>query len=305
MTRYVGIAPFKQLHELKRYLLMFDEVSIIRSPTEKLSDPAQKADILWLEEKGIVHMGGTLVRLHIEEPSPGSDSFRFSFQVESPLNSGLMGQYENAAAALKKLDKTLHGNRASEFVAGLYEGMCRRLAEQLNIEDVTVRAVSLAQIENVDAQNSLQDLQSSPGEILKVIVRKMPTPSDETSLEQILNFRSDETSKIKITAFRHWLQKMLAQRTPAREVVEELEYLQQQYSEHMKLHEMKVNTGAFETVVTILAETAENLVKFNWGKAGRVPFVLKHRQIDLLEAESKAPGREISYVAHTANHFGR
>jgi hypothetical protein len=73
----------------------------------------------------------------------------------------------------------------------------------------------------------------------------------------------------------------------------------------MHLHQMKTKTGVLEIVVTTGAEIAEDLVKFRWGKLAKAPFTITHKKIDLLQAEMKAPGREIAYVVKAKKTFKR
>ena len=82
------------------------------------------------------------------------------------------------------------------------------------------------------------------------------------------------------------------------EIVQELEFLRREYERHMHVHKMNTNRGTLETLVTVSAEVAENLIKVKWGrKLAKLPFLLKERKIRLLEAELNAPGQEIALVA--------
>ena len=64
----------------------------------------------------------------------------------------------------------------------------------------------------------------------------------------------------------------------------------------MRLHRLKIETGRLETILTIGGDFIENLVKFNWGKLARTMFTLKHRRVELIEAEISAPGLEVAYL---------
>lgn len=93
-----------------------------------------------------------------------------------------------------------------------------------------------------------------------------------------------------------------AELTPA-EVEEKLEYLIDQYQQHMKLHRMKTNVGTLETVVTTSAEVLGDLFSFKWGKAAQALFALKRRQVALLEGELTAPGNEVAYIVKARERF--
>lgn len=88
------------------------------------------------------------------------------------------------------------------------------------------------------------------------------------------------------------------------EATQELEYLLDEYESHMRLHKMKITRGTFETLIVGAAEILENVAKFRLSKAAEAIFVLKNRQIALLEAEQSAPGREVAYIAQAKRRFG-
>jgi hypothetical protein len=71
----------------------------------------------------------------------------------------------------------------------------------------------------------------------------------------------------------------------------------------MKLHKMKANTETVEVLVKLLPETIENLIKLKFSKIPEPFFAFKKRQINLLEAELNAPGREMSYIIKTQKTF--
>ena len=88
-----------------------------------------------------------------------------------------------------------------------------------------------------------------------------------------------------------------------RELADEIEWLLHEYETYMRVHEMKVRRGVLETVITGAAQMAEDFVKIKWGKLAKMPFAISARKIELLEAELKAPGREITYIAHVRSEL--
>lgn len=93
-----------------------------------------------------------------------------------------------------------------------------------------------------------------------------------------------------------------AELAPA-EVEEKLEYLIDQYRQHMRLHRMKTNVGALETVVTTSAEFLGDLVSFKWGKAAEALFSFKRTRVALLEGELAAPGNDVAYIVKARETF--
>jgi len=71
----------------------------------------------------------------------------------------------------------------------------------------------------------------------------------------------------------------------------------------MKLHKMKVYPGFIESVVTVTPEILENLAKIKLSKVARALFFFKHKKINLMEAELKAPGRDLAYLIKLKDKF--
>jgi hypothetical protein len=302
MTKYIAVMPASQLGNLKRYLLMFDELALVNIEGQQI-EPHLEADVEWLHDRGVVSpliranvKRGTLNARREGDAGPGITMSVVGIEVHVPAQGKLPSIHdryfisEDAAVRIETGEVTRRG----------IGPVCRQLADRLNSWEPIARAISLAP---VDENVQWNDVQATPGDVLRVLINEMPQPSDDTALDRILEFRSDTDSKNKIIAFRHWIQNLIAQKISAREAIEEMEFLKMQYAEHMCLHGMKVNTGFCETLVTTAFGMAENLVKLKWSEFGKVPFILKHRKIELLEAEAKAPGREISYLIHAAREL--
>lgn len=66
---------------------------------------------------------------------------------------------------------------------------------------------------------------------------------------------------------------------------------------------MKANTETVEVLVKFLPETIENLIKLRFSKLPEPLFVFKKRQINLMEAELNAPGKEMAYIIKTRDTF--
>lgn len=178
------------------------------------------------------------------------------------------------------------------------------------LDDMTrVLSCALSEQENVDAipilfhtpdTQSLEGVSDGPvskGDVLQFVIHAMPKPSTNTRIEKIVEFRTDPETRIKLRRLRRWMQKAAESGGTKEKVADELESLIDEYEAHMKFHRMKVEHGLLETVVTTSAEIVEDMTKLRLGKLAKLPFAFKHQQIALLEAEQKAPGREIAYIS--------
>lgn len=99
------------------------------------------------------------------------------------------------------------------------------------------------------------------------------------------------------------MSKIAQQNVTVPKISEEIEWLPSEYKAHMRLHRMKIATGALETIITAAGEAIENVAKPRFGALAKSVFFLKHRTIQLLEAERTAPGRELAYVVRARDTF--
>jgi hypothetical protein len=171
-------------------------------------------------------------------------------------------------------------------------------------------SVQLREKKNLDAhsllssdKHSIPFTNASKTDVLEIVLNALPTPDDAVSWEQISDYRDDPDTKGKFLALRNWMNKIVRKNLTSNEIEEELELLIHQYQEHMEYHKMKVNFEIFRTIILANADFVPNLVKLKWGNIAKSLFTLKHRKIALMEAELKAPGREIAYILKARQVF--
>lgn len=120
--------------------------------------------------------------------------------------------------------------------------------------------------------------------------------------EDILNFKAELHDKQ--WAFRRFLNTLALKQHNEPEVADEIEWMVNEYSKAMKVHNLKASPAFFEAYVIPGMEFVEDLVKFRWSKIAKGFMSVKKRKIELLEAELKAPGKECAYVFDTRARFG-
>lgn len=135
------------------------------------------------------------------------------------------------------------------------------------------------------------------------MLKAFPLPDDSVPWEQIIDFRNDPDSFGKFMAIRSWMSDVAKSNLSPIEIEQKIEWLLHEYQHHMKVHKMKISASTLETVVVSVAEFTENLVKLNFGKAAKALFAIKNKKVQLLEAELKAPGREIALIANANETF--
>jgi hypothetical protein len=304
MSRFVGVTlPHFELRDLKRNALLFEQNVIFELPGliqlcrdsqeyQGQEGPVVAKTLQWLEERGVI-VGITAYNLGAMSPNatPSAEAFR------SQINDA-MSQYieESERAGTPVL--------LSEVGSGDF------------IADVMARAVALAMRDKigVDAVSTIaphplsdrlgateQDLSG----VVRAVLEGLPIPDETTPWEAIIDFRDDATAMTKLLALRRWMRQMATSSTSPTHLTEEIEWLLHEYEEHMKLHQLKINKGALEMVVTLAAGLLEDIMKLKLRDAVGLLFERNSRRIALMEAERSAPGRELAYLSRAKSAFGK
>jgi hypothetical protein len=199
------------------------------------------------------------------------------------------------------LDQTLG---PSATVGQLVNAVCHALEDHVRRISVQLRNAA-----DLDAFPTLTGLVESPdkgadkSDVIEIVINHLPLPNDLVPWEALLEYRADPDSMTKFLALRNWMSDIgRANLTPS-EIEEKLEYLIDRFEQHMRLHKLKANPSAFETVIVGSAEFLEHLAKFRWGDAAKKLFSLKHKRLMLLEGELTAPGNEIAYIVKARETF--
>ncbi len=264
--------------------------------------PQVLAEIEWLMDKGITFEPEAKP---ISEEIITSDEFISLAKAANEYDFELTEMETESAARLISIDE--------ESLKIELTSQAKKLVEtQFIIMGLNARyfSVQLRVLEGMDAHPvlsaSIPPVKASTvkkSDVIQLGLNALPVPDDTTPWEQIIDYRSDPDSRTKFLALRHWMSEVArAELTPS-EVEEKLEYLVNQYQQHMKLHRMKTNVGMLETVITTSAEVLGDLVSFKWGKAAQALFALKRRNVALLEGELKSPGSEVAYIVKAREQF--
>lgn len=145
---------------------------------------------------------------------------------------------------------------------------------------------------------------SKKSTIMQVAIYNFPIPDNSTPWEQIFDFRDDPKHRQNLVSFRRWIRKLSSENLTPQEIQEELEYLINEFNNHIKINKMKSNIGTIETLIKLPLEMLENVLKLKFSKLPEPLFALNKRQVTLLEAEINSPGREIAYLVNARKIFG-
>jgi hypothetical protein len=167
------------------------------------------------------------------------------------------------------------------------------------------------QAQGVDRVPILDDFTYSPEEedlsrremVISLTLEKVPVPSGNVSLDDILDFKSTAGAKNELIRFRKWATDVVRGDLQKTEIEQEIEYLLSEYENEMNLNKLKYKHSAVEVLVVTSAEILENLLKLKWSEAAKSLFSIKRRNVNLLTAEATACGREMAYLSRVGETF--
>jgi hypothetical protein len=140
------------------------------------------------------------------------------------------------------------------------------------------------------------------GNVLEVAMKHFPIPGPMNSWQDILDFKSEMHDKQ--WHFRRFLSTLAGKNQAEAEIRDDLEWTLNEYRRAMKIHRLKAGDTFMEVYVIPVIELVEDLAKFNWSKITKGALGVQKRQVELMEAEMKAPGRECAYVFEAQKRFG-
>jgi hypothetical protein len=286
--RTVGVYPYpyQPTDALKRDALLFDQIAIAELDLKEFGELVNR-ELFWLRDIGIVR---------------GISRGKWA-AVRDVLFEDLIGyiaqQWPLAIPEKQFVDEVVRRT------IGIEAAWARAYSIDLRLDGLN--AFPILTLRRLIGKVFPSGITPDTTPVLEVIIKSMPIPDDQTAWEDIIEFRNDPESMKRLRRLRVWVRKFAKETTATSlaEMKEEIEVLLDEYEEHMKLHRMKVNKGATETLLTVAGKVAEDLVKLKWGELAKLPFILKERKISLLEAEAKAPNRELAFISIVRERFSR
>lgn len=293
----IGLIPFvdeSSIEQLKRASLMFDQLILAfctsRSRAKRARFPLSRAffssqdriqqitsELDWLYDRGIIHT--------ISEDPVDSGFGLEDFNQEHPV--WIVRTPEQEGLAFQMDTQEFGISDTIFFPENIFKG-CTLF---LNI--------------NALQKEPQRVLGTVSEKVIEVVLNHFQEPIPNTPWEAIIEWRNDSEAQIKKRRLQHWINNV-SQRAELNiaHLNDEILYLMDDYSQYMKVHNLKTRDSVLYTVLTTTAEVIENVTKFNFKELVEIPFKLRERSILRLEAELQAPGREIAYVIETNKKYG-
>lgn len=294
---------------LKQQVLLFDQIGIFRlnsfykALTESI-DLLKKfnlntitkpesivAELQWLQQEGVIF-----------EPTIHEE-----FNEESLIKTRLNPNFETAKELLKKI---LAVKPYNPQVENKIEPSRLKSLQEQQFTLIRLMAIVMEASKGVTAVTTApyteytRELQnSSKSDVAQVVIKKLPLPSNETPWEQLIDYRNDAKTQRLLLSLRRWINKISTQNLSSLEIEDEIEFLINEFQEHMKLHKMKANTETMEVITNSVSDVLGNLLTLKFSKFLEPLFAIKKQQLSLLEAELNAPGKELAYIIKSRETF--
>lgn len=281
---FVGVIHQFQLREdMKRELLMFDRIAVAKHGPPKTEEDSP--DILWLRSQGVVFDCD-------EIPDDFIDSHKeiFPLIVSSIATVNSLRDLNERSGSI---DEALRQSLISRY----WHLQVRISAAKLRSDELD--AVPVLQMHEMFPPG----FQTSNEAVVRIVLKSLPQPDQSVALDEVVDFRRDKDAQEAVLRMRLWMTDLAkgeidpikARLTIASSISE--------YEESLRRNKIKTSRGTFEAIIVSSAEVLEDLVKFKWSAAAKAIFAIFKENAEFLEAEQKAPGRELAYIAKAQKRF--
>ncbi len=232
-------------------------------------------------------------------------------RMEEELHSQIIEEFERKAPSqmfedAKKLLKKIIEIQTSDLINSEDEAERISLKREQHFALLRLMSIVIETTQGVTAVTTVpyteysRELPNSrKSSVTQIAINKLPLPNNETPWEQIIDYRNDPENRKNLLNLRRWIRKISIESPSPAEIEEEIEWLMNEFQSHMNVHKMKANTEVLEVIVKAPLE----LLGLKFSKIAEPLFVLKKRQINLMEAELNAPGREMAYIIKARDTF--
>jgi hypothetical protein len=264
----------------KRELLIFDHLFVIGLDHFLTSLPTHyRASLEWLIEKDVVRV---FQRIERDEPA-----WRFVRSALTELDMFDMLS-KNEATEASRRNRSVQDERALHYYS-FHNNLVRATAASLS-DRPGIDAVSL-----IPAQffrSAIGDDSTNIQQSVRVVIHNLPFLEQDTPLEDILAFKSEEETVSKLSSLRRWMKRTAVS-------FDRPDDLQR----YMKIQKMQYSLCTVEALFTVAAELVEDVAKFRLKNLVQKSFSIFTQSSKMLEQEMKAPGREVAFFIHANRRF--
>lgn len=289
------IAKRGSADELKKHSLFLDKLHVIEGIPFGKATPYSEASYDFLVDTGFVNLVEGIFK-HSSKTRRGPDLHFFEGGEIDLLADGVPKRVR-LELRVEADDKSFRDDKYTNRSVRR-DALIRQLSSVLSIRQQDSDIIPVFELGMPDETET----ESTKNLILKIALEQFPTPGPGSAWEDILDFKREMHQKH--WDFRRFLHTLSTKKQTEAEIRDDIEWTVNEYRKAMNIHHIKAGNSFTDVYVIPVIELAEDLVKFNWTKIARGALSVKKRQVELMEAEMKAPGRECAYVFEAQNRFG-
>lgn len=225
----------------------------------------------------------------------------FSFKANDPVAAEFISEGELINSIDRRLGKKKYDilDRTKDYDT-IEEAKARLACLKLNYEDNDFTAVPL-----VRQLRLPKGSKATQADVIKLVLREIPIPDEQTSWEKIFQFKSDPNNKGRLAVLKDWMNKAISSNRPATEISDELEALLFQYRRSLEIHKIKFRTGTLQTLVVGTAELLENAARLKFSAIAKSIFSAQTARAELYNAELTSPGSALAYLYKVGEEFNK
>jgi hypothetical protein len=290
-SKFTGIFEEKEFSPLiKRSLLLFDEVILIDIPSIK--------------------------RWGISSDSYGKEKFN---SITYRSSAGFVMDYNPEKykwlydkELIKKYEVSFDDAIGSEVENNIFKKYVYFPKETNKMLSKRIASMQLKRLHGIDSYPVFIDSNiiyqsdfTQKSAVLRIVLNKLPIPSDLTSWDEIKEFKENSSNVGRFLALKVLINEISNGTLQPSEIVDKLDYLLYQYENSYKLHNIEHHNGLLEVFVVTPLEIIEDIVKLKWSKLAKSLFSLSKNDISLLKSEINSPGSQVAYIFHAKQHFSK
>jgi hypothetical protein len=213
--------------------------------------------------------------------------------------------------ARRKLEKGLHVIKAADGSSTVIDPVASYALNKLRADLLRARRLAITQ-STLDKHlvpfatgkmASLFERSEGDARVLRVVLSSLPTPSPDTHWDDLIAFKSNPTTQLKLAQLRSWMTDMAVSSFDERQIQAKLEAALAEYRAHMQFCRIKTQMSCVEVLVVTTAEIVESMVRLKFGEGAKRLFQIFKENHALMEAELKSPGREVAFIDAASAQF--
>lgn len=312
-TRNISLMYFLNSLSLKKDLLYFDKFIV---ENENLEKSLIVGEIL---SKSLCDHTGDLFKKNVQEieelEKHGLIEFYEPIEFESCgdfINTIEEGEFSLLLNTITNLEVEL-----SELFNKLFTLKSR---DRVSLVDILKRSVRLADyysiftsfllnhkehevIPIIETYSSLNITNNKVAGVINVVINNFPYINVSTSIESLVDFKSDLDVKHKLNALKCAIYDISKNVDSITEIKDKIEYLLNEYREQLKLHDKNIQYNNYQIFVSSTLGVIESLFKMELSGLISNVISLKKDKINLLLEKKNLKGVELAYIVDAIKVF--